>query len=100
MDELGPSADPELPGDQWEQVKELVFEFESQTGRDLQSWLDERNPPPEIRREVERLLRSASTCGNFLEKPAPQQFFGLSRELPERIGRYRIVEELGAGGMG
>ncbi|MBZ5623410.1 MAG: protein kinase [Acidobacteriia bacterium] len=95
-------ANPEqaFSSEEWELVKELVFECQMQHPQDLHSWLAGKSSSDKVRREVERLLRSASTCGDFLQQPAPHRYFGVARKLPERIGRYRVIEEIGSGGMG
>src|SRR5690349_15575992 len=100
MDEGQASGGPEFPADEWEQVKELVFECQQHKPEDLESWLDVNCPQGRIRGEVERLVRSASTCGEFLQKPAAQQLFGTAAPAPEKIGRYRVIEQIGCGGMG
>src|ERR1051325_971688 len=100
MDDSGTDAGQALPADEWELVKELVFECQLQNPQDLNAWLDSHCSSQTVRVEVERLLRSAATCGDFLQQPAPNKYFGVSRKLPERIGRYRVIEEIGVGGMG
>lgn len=100
MGDSGASVGPEFPAEEWELVKELVIECQSRDTHDLNSWLDAKCLSERVRREVERLLRSASTCGDFLQQPAPDRYLGVSRQLPARIGRYRVIEEIGAGGMG
>ena len=101
---MGDSEDsrgPEFPAEEWELVKDLVFECQSLNAQDLNSWLDAKCPSDKVRREVERLVRSAATCGvDFLGQPAADRYLGVSREFPARIGRYRVIEEIGAGGMG
>jgi len=60
---------------------------------------------PELAREVESLINADTRSGSFLESPA----WTVSPELlvdPEpglqgqRIGKYRVIEEIGRGGMG
>ncbi len=99
MDEADETR-PDFVPEEWEQVKELVFECQQQEPEDLHSWLDTNCRSPKIRREVERLVRSASTCGEFLQRPAAHQYFEDPGRQPEKIGRYRVLEKIGAGGMG
>src|SRR5215831_3952198 len=54
-----------------------------------------------LRAKVERLLRAESRAGNFLRERGDTTTFGLSLEKPgERIGRYRLIEQIGRGGGG
>jgi len=56
-----------------------------------------------MRAEIESLLRAHDSAGGFLEQPAPvrlELFAPHEPGLPERIGAYEIVRQLGAGGMG
>jgi len=61
-----------------------------------------------LRQTVERLLLAHDRAGNFLREPAAQIAAPLfdapgddvAVRPPERIGPYRIVRELGRGGMG
>ncbi len=63
----------------------------------------------ELRAEVERLLQALQDAGDFIERPALASFDRASeeptRELTlemagQRIGQYRVLRELGRGGMG
>jgi WD40 repeat protein len=62
-----------------------------------------------LRRNVEELLHAHDQAGNFLEKPAisraaPPTELGLPETpteiVPKQLGDYRIVREIGRGGMG
>jgi len=59
-----------------------------------------------LRREVESLIEAHDRAADFLEAPALAVAAALAREhrpasrIGLKIGRYRIVEALGAGGMG
>src|SRR5215208_2838262 len=62
-----------------------------------------------LRAEVRALLQAYSRSGDFLESPAVQlgaplldepTTSGLSPSAPERVGPFRLVRELGHGGMG
>ena len=59
---------------------------------------------PALRLEVEQLLASHERATNFLERPVvlPDESIetGIVRNVPVRIGRYRVTDTLGEGGMG
>src|SRR5947209_14370727 len=66
---------------------------------------------PDLRRQVEHLLRLHDGAGSFLEKPAAEAAAtgapadaaeqALSSEAPGAlIGRYKLLEQIGEGGMG
>lgn len=64
----------------------------------------------DLRSEVERLLRSAEQCGEFLETPAADELWGSAgdlgggtppdAELQGALGRYRVLRRIGRGGVG
>src|SRR5580704_438834 len=94
------TPESESRGTEWEIVKDLVFQWETDHPSDLDGWLREHCPTPAIRKEVERLARAAATSGDFLETGAAQEHLGIAAQHPVNIGRYRVIEELGAGGSG
>ena len=59
-----------------------------------------------VRREAEALLAAFEEAGAFIEEPAAAKLAGLPSEsigaslIGRRIGAYRIVREIGRGGMG
>src|SRR4051812_13948928 len=66
---------------------------------------------PELRRQVEDLLRLHEAAGGFLEQPAAGStptgaFQGAAEPAPApeaagaAVGRYRLLEQVGEGGMG
>jgi serine/threonine protein kinase/tetratricopeptide (TPR) repeat protein len=59
---------------------------------------------PELRREVEKLVRDHFRAGEFLERPAAQIVVTVDERLAERpgtvIGPYKLLEQIGEGGMG
>src|SRR5262245_55031783 len=74
-------------------------------GQDRARYLDEVcGGSPELRRRVERLLRAVCDAGSFLETPAqdPSPTVHLPPiESPGAvIGPYKLMEQIGEGGMG
>src|SRR5262249_57763747 len=59
---------------------------------------------PELRREVEQLVRDHFRAGAFLERPAAHLVATVQDSVRERpgavIGPYKLMEQLGEGGMG
>src|SRR5262249_34669151 len=60
---------------------------------------------PELRREVEKLVRDYFRAGSFLEQPAHGPAVTVeeppSTERPGAlIGPYKLIQEIGEGGMG
>ncbi len=60
---------------------------------------------PELRAEVEDLLRAMAGAGDFMKRPAPPGSVTISHapiaEGPgTRIGPYRLLQQIGEGGMG
>src|SRR5262249_46077466 len=59
---------------------------------------------PELRREVEKLVRDYFRAGEFLERPAAQAVATVEEAPRERpgtmIGPYKLLQQIGEGGMG
>src|SRR5262249_46992104 len=98
MDE--PQERPEFGAEEWDLIKELFFEYQNDSPQDVAAWLAAKCPSAAVRDEVERLIRAGQDSGTFLERSASQQSLGEPRPHPVRIGRYRIIQELGSGGLG
>src|SRR6185312_14725350 len=60
---------------------------------------------PELRAEVDSLLAAHESTDDFIERPAAHRALDLEPETPQpswigrRVGDYRLVEEVGRGGM-
>ena len=59
---------------------------------------------PELRRRVERLLKTQQEVGSFLESAAPEICLTVDHPISERpgtvIGPYKLLQQIGEGGMG
>lgn len=69
-----------------------------------EAWLAEACSDPDLRYEVSRLISASSRAATFLEEPAEISAADLIAEATQptldRAGPYRIIEEIGRGGMG
>ena len=94
--------------DEWQKVEELFSAALEVAPGERGKFLDEASAgAPDLRREVESLLACESRAGGFLDAPAlalSADFFDEEQAGDERagqtVGHYRIVREVGRGGMG
>jgi len=94
-----------MDSDKWKKIDDLYHAARELRGEERSAFLTAA-ADEEIRREVESLLASDEEAGEFLREPAVEAMAGdltgdgttgLSGRL---IGNYRIISQLGAGGMG
>jgi serine/threonine protein kinase/Flp pilus assembly protein TadD len=102
---------------EWQRVKETLGGALDRAEAERATFLDDACAgDPELRRQVEALLRSEATVGDFLLEPLEAVVavaeagivppggdeFGTGDGIgsDRRIGPYRIVREIGRGGMG
>src|SRR5437763_13661862 len=90
----------------------FVAALQKEDPAERQAYLDEACAgQPELRRQVEDLLRLHEGAGSFLEKPAAESpATGAVQDAPEHtpspeapgaiIGPYKLIEQIGEGGMG
>jgi eukaryotic-like serine/threonine-protein kinase len=92
-----------MSGDRWQRLEALFHAALPLPPDERAALLDrECREDPALRVEVEGLLAAHERAGGFIESPAVT-LAGMEREEPvvgRRIGAYRVVRELGRGGMG
>ncbi|HEX8355626.1 MAG TPA: serine/threonine-protein kinase [Pyrinomonadaceae bacterium] len=92
--------------DEWRKVEELLNAALEVEPGERRRFLDETCAgAPELRREVESLLACEAGADGFLEAPAlalSADFFGdgPGDRAGQTVGRYRVIREIGRGGMG
>lgn len=99
-----------ISAERWEQIKNVFHAALELEGAERASYLDrEYGNDIELRQQVSSLLDSHENATDFMETPAVAlvgdigKLRGASYELPaqdERIGAYRLIREVGRGGMG
>jgi serine/threonine protein kinase len=93
--------------ERWRLIKE-IFDQAVEMDPDRQSELLDKAcaENPSLRAELESLLASHETSDGFMEKPvfaeAPHLFedSSVSMTVGRQLGQYRVISELGKGGMG
>ena len=92
---------------EWERVKALVGEALERPPVERARFVEMLAQEDEnVRREVESLLASHESAGDFIETPATREAAGVLSDqaeppaAPSRIGAYRVIGTLGKGGMG
>src|SRR5256884_4041350 len=90
----------------------FIAALQKEDPAERQAYLDEAGARhPELRQQVENLLRLYAGAGSFLEQPAAAApatgaFPGAAEQAPSpeapgaTIGPYKLLEQIGEGGMG
>ena len=102
---------PDLPADpeRWRQIEALLDEAFERPAGERRAFLDEACAgDPELRAHLETLLAADEAAGGFLATPAHQAAVELladtsgeaARLADRELGPYRLVREIGSGGMG
>ena len=92
--------------ERWERLKELFVEAQSLDGVERERFLDGvSTDAPDLRAELESLLAAEQDAGRFLEASAAEDLLrDLQTPAPSPLGRrfgpYRVISEIGRGGMG
>jgi tRNA A-37 threonylcarbamoyl transferase component Bud32/tetratricopeptide (TPR) repeat protein len=90
----------------WQRVKELFCAALESDADSRVAFLNEACAGDAgLRAEVDSLLRAHDTTGDFIETPAAHAALGIAADaepptwIGRRVGDYRLVEEVGRGGM-
>ncbi|MGV3710162.1 MAG: serine/threonine-protein kinase, partial [Gemmatimonas sp.] len=97
----------DITAEDWPAVKSLWFAVQDADENTRALLLNGPDVPPQIRREVQRMLGAASRIGERFEQPAMQSLgmtSGIDVPQPtligQRLGPYEVVRRIGQGGMG
>ncbi len=81
----------------WQKINEIFNDAADLSLAERSVFLDQNCETDEIRKEVEKLLQAEDSADNFLETSA-LDFAQIIN--PQKIGKYKIINEIGRGGMG
>jgi eukaryotic-like serine/threonine-protein kinase len=88
----------------WQNVKEIFLAALEKDGESRTAFLDEVcADDADLREEIESLLASHEEIEEFIETPVFQVgevFTNGTNPKEKRLGNYKIIKEIGAGGMG
>ncbi len=93
---------PAPSGGKWHRLKQLFSEVFDLSPESRRRFLDELSgEAAEGRTEVEKMLSALDGDADFLESPAFQPARRPAEPaMPDRIGGFRVIREIGRGGMG
>ena len=92
--------------DRWRRIEDLFHEASLRPSAERERWLAAVCDDPEIRREVLNLLASDDRAGSsFVEQQVGSALQTFAATVPRpalerRVGAYRLIREVGRGGMG
>jgi eukaryotic-like serine/threonine-protein kinase len=97
-----------MTADRWRQVEDLFHQALEQPDAERRAWVDQACAgDDELKTEVLSLLASDEGGGNFVGSQVEQAVLAMAAEpaaesnvTDRRIGPYRLIRELGRGGMG
>jgi non-specific serine/threonine protein kinase/serine/threonine-protein kinase len=85
----------------WDNIKDLVDSVLELPPQQRPSYLDQHCSDPQVRRSVDALIQSYEESATFFREPAIiDHLHDDASWIGRRVGPYKIIEEIGAGGMG
>jgi serine/threonine protein kinase len=93
-----------MPANHWERIENIFLEAADLPPEEQAAFLDQVcREDAALRREVQSLLDSDRKSGEKITRAVEdeaQALFGLSPIIGTRLGSYRVIREIGRGGMG
>jgi non-specific serine/threonine protein kinase/serine/threonine-protein kinase len=89
--------------EEWARVEGLFSDVRARPAAERHAWLQNACPDPDTRNLVAEMLAAHDAAPDFLEQPAdlrPLVDTPLQSRRDQRFGAYRVVGEIGHGGMG
>jgi tetratricopeptide (TPR) repeat protein len=93
-----------MPSHSWEHIENIFLQAADLPRQEQAAFLDQACAGDQaLRKEVESLLDSDRKSGEKITRAVEdeaQSLFGLSPIIGSRLGAYRVIREIGRGGMG
>ncbi len=91
-----------MKAERYQRIKEIFNEVVDLPATEQENFLAENCGDDEMRREIEKMLAFSGEENDTLEENAFQLFTNGNgnHKAPEQIGDYKIIKEIGRGGMG
>lgn len=101
--ESGDSSDTTVSAQQWQRLQELFEHLVDLAPDERAAWLETSEPDPELRKAALALVTADKDTGALLTRrmlTALHDSLGESPINGMQLGNYRLIEEIGSGGMG
>ncbi len=96
-----------MTAERWQQIGELFARALAEPDAQREAWLAAADVPDDVRREAAALLAAHASDASFLEEPPVAAIAGDPATASDptlvagaMVGPYRLIRELGRGGMG
>ncbi|MEO8460645.1 MAG: serine/threonine-protein kinase, partial [Dokdonella sp.] len=99
----GDSSDATVSAQQWLRLQELFEHLVGLAANERAAWLETTEPDPELRKAALALISADSDNGALLTRRMLSALHDSLGESPingMQLGNYRLIEEVGSGGMG
>lgn len=84
----------------WKEVEKLFHASLALPAAERDGFLNRSCDDGKVREAVGRLLESAPEAVDFFDRPLLSPSLEMPLQVSQRVGPYRLIEELGRGGMG
>ncbi|MCZ6699503.1 MAG: bifunctional serine/threonine-protein kinase/formylglycine-generating enzyme family protein, partial [Planctomycetota bacterium] len=83
-----------------ERIRSLFDEAVALPEDEREEFLSRGSDDERVRERVRRLLRRHDDKDDFLSQPAVEKYASVAKAIGAEVGEFRILEEIGRGGMG
>jgi eukaryotic-like serine/threonine-protein kinase len=89
-----------MNSERWQKIKEIFNRAADLSVAERESFIAESAADTQMRLEIEKMLAFADEENDVLERSAFGVLTDEQKNIPAQIGKYKIIREIGRGGMG